>query len=145
MNSKAKVITRASSSINSIKALLSKDGNKELLEDFLTQFSICEAAYKVLLTQYRKEKKRDFKSSSLVIDFNEVKQVFRYFSISIDPNTLKTVFDGTRTKGQRNARGLRNSLAHKPNQDALDELASKKVSLYRAMTRLQATIINAGK
>ena len=99
----------------------------------MERYVLCEIGYKSLLSDYKKANGDSASDENLRIEWSELKRVLK--RVGIDPNseTVKTVFDGTRTKGKRNARGLRNSLAHSPNKGALDELGAKKEELFKAM------------
>lgn len=115
------------------KAALDAPGARDLYAEFMSRFALCEIGYKSLLKDYRKARGQSTKDEDLKIVRDEQRRVLRAYGIDADCATVVSVFDATSTIGRRNARGLRNSLAHAPNTEALDELARKQGDLFAAM------------
>lgn len=110
----------------------------ELYRAFLDEFAIVEMGYKSLLKDYLKARGADVKDANLTIDSRQIERVLAF--AGIDFSQVNEVFNGKNTKGNRMARGLRNSLVHAPNKEALGELAQKREVLFGAMAGFEAAI-----
>ena len=110
----------------------------ELYRAFLDEFAIVEMGYKSLLKDYLKASGKNVADAGLTMNSRQIKRVLAF--AGVDFSQIDEVFNGKNAKGSRMARGLRNSLAHAPNKEALEELSQKREVLFGAMTEFEAAI-----
>lgn len=138
------VLQRACQAMSDVEASMASEENKKTYLEFMVRYTAIERAYKVLLRSYLQETGRKTSSrETLCIQSRDIPYVLSYFGIDLSDSDKDNVFNGKNKKGERKARGLRNSLAHRPNTDALNELDSKKNQLFASMDAL-VEAINAG-
>ena len=134
---------KAAKKMDRARRALEADEAHEAYQQFMERFAICEVGYKCLLADHLSDLGRTVKPGHLKIDTPQAKTVLKRASIPIHDDTFKAIFDGTKDIGKRNARGLRNSLAHRPNQEALDELIAKLPEFNKAMDAFEMAIKTA--
>lgn len=112
----------------------------------MTKYASVEAGYKVLLQSYLQSAGRKVPPiESLRIQFRDIPRVLAYFDIKLNDSDRDNIFNGKQKKSERKARGLRNSLAHRPNSNALNELASKHEQLYESMDAFRTSIMKEAR
>lgn len=125
-----------------VEASVKSDETKKAFLEFMTKYASVEAGYKVLLQSYLQSAGRKVPPiESLRIQTRDIPRVLAYFDIKLDDSDRDNIFSGKQKKGERKARGLRNSLVHRPNSDALRELTSKHEQLYKSMDTFRASIV----
>ena len=124
-----------------VEVSIQTEKSREDYLDFMTKFAAVESAYKIFLLNYLLDKGQKASIEDLKIDPRQVRTVLRYYGIVLSDSDRDNIFNGRRAKGERKARGLRNSLAHKPNAGALNELDSKKSQLFASMDAFRASIV----
>lgn len=136
------VLQRAKQAMVDVEASVNSDETKKAFLEFMTKYASVEAGYKVLLQSYLQSAGRKVPPiESLRIQFRDIPRVLAYFDIKLNDSDRDNIFNGKQKKGERKARGLRNSLAHRPNSSALNELASKHEQLYESMDAFRTSII----
>ena len=137
------VLPRAKQAMADVETSVQTEKSREDYLDFMTKFAAVESAYKIFLLNYLLDKGQKVPIEDLKIDPRQVRTVLRYYGIALSDSDRDNIFNGRQARGERKARGLRNSLAHRPNAGALNELDSKKNQLFASMDAL-AEAINAG-
>ncbi|MDD6417739.1 MAG: hypothetical protein PUF86_03540 [Paratractidigestivibacter faecalis] len=137
-----RVLQRANQAMADVEASVKSDETKKAFLEFMTKYASVEAGYKVLLQSYLQSAGRKVPPiESLRIQSRDIPRVLAYFDIKLDDSDRNNIFSGKQKKGERKARGLRNSLAHRPNSDALHELISKHEQLYKSMDTFRTSIM----
>ncbi len=111
--------------------------NKERIEEinnFKTQFEICEIAYKYLLKQYKKLKcEKEVKSADLKINIAEARAALSFFGYKYEDVTIERLFGSGNGKGKRSAKFIRNVLTHDFNKSVAEELHNRKGEIFEYM------------
>lgn len=136
---------KACKKMQSARKALEAYENKAAYHQFMERFAICETGYKSLLSDHLDDRGKSRSEENLKIEFDQLKTVIKRLNLQIEDKVLKTLFDGTRAIGKRNARGIRNSLSHKPNKQALDELTKKLPEFNKAMDAFEEAIEKAAE
>lgn len=124
-----------------VEASIQTEKSREDYLDFITKFAAVENAYKIMLLNYLRDRGQQESFEDLRVESPQVQAVLKYYGISLSDSDGNNIFNGRQAKGKRKARGLRNSLAHRPNPDALNELDSKKSQLFASMDAFRASIV----
>lgn len=128
-----------------VEASVQTEKSREDYLSFMSKFAAVESAYKIMLLNYLRDKGQQESFENLKIESPQVQIVLKYYGISLSDSDRDNIFNGRQAKGRRKARGLRNSLAHRPNVDALSELDSKKNQLFASMDALVEAINTGAK
>ena len=135
-----KALKKATRRLNEVKEAMASDESREAYLEFMARFAQIETAYKSLLSDYLRAERKPVDSKDLTIDWKEVPRVLAYFSIELSDSDKTLIFNGRQKIGERNARGLRNSLAHTPNKKAINELQVKFNQLMASMQAFEHAI-----
>lgn len=136
-----RVLQRARQATADVEASIQTEKSREDYLDFMTKFAAVENAYKIMLLNYLRDRGQQESFEDLRVESPQVQAVLKYYGISLSDSDRNNIFNGRQAKGKRKARGLRNSLAHRPNPDALNELDSKKSQLFASMDAFRASIV----
>ena len=107
---------------------------------FMSDFSLTEAAYKSLLADWLRARGKPTRIEDLKFRSDQIPRVLSYYSIEISNEDRTLIFDGRNKTGERNARGLRNSLVHSPNTKAIEELSEKYDAISTSMQTFEAAL-----
>ena len=135
------VLARAQKAMDEVKASTQQKEAGEAYLDFMVSYASVEAGYKVLLQNYLlATRHKATPIESLCIESRDIPRVLSFYGIRLSETDRDNVFNGRQKKGERKARALRNSLAHRPNKNALDELVSSHESLFASMKAFRVSI-----
>ena len=139
------VLRRARQAMSDVKASMESKEYQETYLEFMSKYAAIESGYKILLLNYLLDKGQRRPIEDLRIEPRQVRAVLNYYRIILNDSDRDNIFNGRQAKGSRKARGLRNSLAHRPNTEALSELSSKKAQLFASMNALVDAINTEAK
>ncbi len=134
-----RALAKARKKLKSTKVALADGEAKELYVDFMARYAQIEVAYKSLLADYLEARGKKTPVEELKVEWEQVQSVLSYFSIDLGDDA-KQIFNGRQKTGARYARGLRNSLAHSPNETAINELRDKKSSFEASMNTFEEAL-----
>lgn len=135
-----RVLQRARQAMADVEASVQSDKSREDYLNFMVKFAAVESAYKIMLLNYLRDKGETRAFEDLRIESRQVQAVLKYYGIILSDSDRDDIFNGKQAKGKRKARALRNSLAHRPNVDALNELSLKQDQLFASMDALAQAI-----
>lgn len=142
---RAKALAKARKALNASSEALSDNESRELYLSFMARYAQMEVAYKSLLADYLKATGKQVDPKNLKVESRQVKRVLSYYSVDLSDADRDHIFSGRQKLKERQARGLRNSLAHSPNKAAIDELNEKQDSFTSAMQAFEDAITPSGK
>ena len=123
---------RAKAELNRLTEVYRDEETKQLVEDFRSQFGICEIVYKVILDdhQFNKTGKHP---EYMKVTMQQVPHALKYAGYDYDKGLLDKLFGSEERIGMRSVKKLRDALTHSVNQKAIDELKDRREELYGYM------------
>ncbi len=135
-------IAKAAKNIENAEAALASEENREAYLQFMARYSLCELGYKTLLAEHIRDLGKT-PTHDLTIKYKQISTVLKRVGLDeIDSKTIEEIFNATNKIGERHGRGLRNSLTHAPNQEAIEELRKKEHQINAAMDSFLAVLKN---
>lgn len=114
-----------------IEEIYKNENNKILIEKFKNTFLLCERAYKVILKEHQKSKKKD--TSRLKISMTQVPYVLDFAGYDFKKDFLEKLFGSEKCVGKKSVKAIRDSLTHKLDKGTIKELCNRKEELFGYM------------
>ncbi len=124
---------------------LKDDVARELEHRFLDKFTICEVAYKSILSDWLDNQGKSVKDDDLHIESRQISSVLKFAGVELDSDTQKLIFGARRNIGNRGGRRLRNDIVHNPNKRSIEEIHLRFQELDTAMDKFLAALDEAAK
>lgn len=135
-----KALLKARKAMQKVRDELPSEKQSLRYLSFMSDFSLTEAAYKSLLADWLRARGKAARKEDLKFRSDQIPRVLSYYSIEISNEDRTLIFDGRSKTGERNARGLRNSLAHSPNIKAIEELSEKYDAISTSIQTFEAAL-----
>ena len=106
---------------------LSKIANsKEIVNQFIDLFVVCESTIKLILKEYYKANNQQISDKYTKLNLNSIKPALNYFAYNYDEDTISHLFGSNSKKGEKSLKILRNEILHGANTSAIDELTTRQ-------------------
>ena len=121
---------------NKYKEKVSNKRVKEIKDEFIDLFKVCESLYKIVLKKYLLDNNKYKNDKEMILNYNQITASLKMCQYSIDEELIKKIFSSVgkyAKKGSKSAKVLRNEVEHSLSTSSIDEIIERKDELFKYM------------
>ena len=114
-------------------AFIDKGMNRQIKDEFIEKFVLCETATKAALKYYYDRKGTPKKFTEIDLNLSSVNSALNDLQYSFDRELTKKMFKSKMKRGSRSAKDLRHRIVHSLSIKDIQEVVDRKEELFKIM------------